>query len=180
MSIDIATLNVKLSTLSYLGGCYPSAEDATTFQQIKYDDLKHAPHVKRWYNHICSFTENERSQWPSADKGKKADDKKEEDDFDLFGDDDEDSEEERRREEDFDRRAREAQARIDAKKAKSGKVEIAKSMGILDVKTYDDETPLEGIAKQVIAIEMDGLKWGECLLTLLPSLYTIFSYRQIR
>ena len=167
MPIDIPTLNIKLSTLSYLGGCYPSQEDAETFQQIRLEDLKHAPHVKRWYLHMCSFSECERASWPGKEDkkaAKKEEEEEDDEDFDVFGDDDEvDSEEERRREEDFDRRAREAQARIDAKKAKSGKVEVAKSMGILDIKPYDTETPLDPIAEKALAITMDGLKWGQCL-----------------
>lgn len=176
MSVDIATLNVTLSSQSYLGGCYPSAKDAETFEEIKVKDLAHAPHVRRWYNHMCSFTERERASWKAAGGKEAAKEEKEaeDEDFDVFGE--EDSEEERKREEDFDRRAKEAQARIDAKKAKSGKVEIAKSMCILDVKPYDSDTNLDEIAAKVVAISMDGLKWGECLIFIISILLYVFVY----
>jgi elongation factor 1-beta len=36
----------------------------------------------------------------------------------------------------------------------------AKSMVILDVKPWDDETDMEALKKSVLSIEMDGLVWG--------------------
>merc|ERR1719284_763589 len=45
------------------------------------------------------------------------------------------------------------------KEEKKGKV-IAKSNIILDIKPWDDETPLEKMEESVRSVEMDGLLWG--------------------
>lgn len=47
------------------------------------------------------------------------------------------------------------------KKKKEGKTKpAAKSMVTLDVKPWDDETDLEELKANVLAIEMEGLVWG--------------------
>jgi len=76
---------------------------------------------------------------------------KDDDDIDLFGSDEEDPEAERLREE----RA----AVSNAKKAKKPAL-VAKSMIILDVKPWDDETDLKEMEVKVRSIEADGLLWG--------------------
>lgn len=49
----------------------------------------------------------------------------------------------------------------DYRKKKEGKAKpAAKSMVTLDVKPWDDETDLEQLKANVLAIEMDGLVWG--------------------
>lgn len=74
----------------------PSKADVETFSTIQVPQSK-TPNVLRWYNHIKSFTDKERSQFPnkkadftlvsgSAEKPAAADD---DDDVDLFGSDDE-------------------------------------------------------------------------------------------
>jgi len=80
---------------------------------------------------------------------KKADD----DDIDLFGSDDEeeDAEAEKLRQERLSAYAE--------KKAKKPAL-IAKSMIILDVKPWDDETDVEAMEKAVRSIQADGLVWG--------------------
>jgi translation elongation factor EF-1beta len=50
-------------------------------------------------------------------------------------------------------------ARKAAKEDKKGKV-IAKSNIILDIKPWDDETPMADLEKSIRSIEMDGLLWG--------------------
>ena len=50
-------------------------------------------------------------------------------------------------------------ARKSAKEDKKGKV-IAKSNIILDIKPWDDETPMADLEKSIRSIEMDGLLWG--------------------
>lgn len=37
---------------------------------------------------------------------------------------------------------------------------MAKSMIVLDVKPWDDETDMEALKKNVLAIQMEGLVWG--------------------
>lgn len=74
----------------------PSKADVDTFSAIQAPQDK-TPNVLRWYNHIKSFSDKERSQFPN----KKADfsvasgasaakaDADDDDDVDLFGSDDE-------------------------------------------------------------------------------------------
>jgi len=80
--------------------------------------------------------------------------KKEDDDVDLFGSDEEEDEEAEKR-----REARLAEAANAAKKSKKPAL-IAKSMIILDVKPWDDETDVQEMERQVRSIQADGLVWG--------------------
>ncbi|KAJ3063049.1 Elongation factor 1-beta [Podochytrium sp. JEL0797] len=77
----------------------------------------------------------------------------EEEDFDLFASDDE--------EEDAEKAAIVAQRlkEYNAKKALKPKT-IAKSMVILDVKPWDDETDMKAMEASIRTIQMDGLVWG--------------------
>merc|ERR1712223_500217 len=50
-------------------------------------------------------------------------------------------------------------ARKSAKEEKKGKV-IAKSNIILDIKPWDDETPMDKLEECIRSITMDGLLWG--------------------
>merc|ERR1712080_440909 len=85
-----------------------------------------------------------------------ADDEADDDDVDLFAsDEEEDAEAERIKAE----RVAAYNARKAAKEEKKGKL-IAKSNILLDVKPWDDETPLSDMEKAVRSIEMDGLLWG--------------------
>merc|ERR1712213_40750 len=79
------------------------------------------------------------------------------DDVDLFGSDEEeeDAEAEKIKAE----RIAAYNARKATKEEKKGKV-IAKSNIILDIKPWDDETPLEKLEESVRSITMDGLLWG--------------------
>jgi len=84
---------------------------------------------------------------PAAEEKKDAD----EDDFDVFGDDDDDEEHEAEIQ-------RIADAAAAAKAAK-GKVVIAKSVVVLDVKPWDTETDLKALEEKIRGIEMEGLEW---------------------
>lgn len=94
--------------------------------------------------------------WPAASTtSEKKEEKKSENDINLFGDDDEDDEEWQN----------EIQRRADEhakKKEASGKKLIAKSAIVIDVKPWEDTTPLDELEKQVRAIAMDGLEWKAC------------------
>jgi len=76
---------------------------------------------------------------------------KADDDMDLFGSDEEDEES---------KNAREAIAKAHLEKKGKKPAVIAKSMIILDVKPWDDETDVKEMEKSVRSIEMDGLLWG--------------------
>jgi len=74
----------------------PSTADVDTFAAVKTPRAA-TPNLLRWYNHIKSFTDKERTQFPKKKSDfssaptsapKPADD--DDDDVDLFGSDDED------------------------------------------------------------------------------------------
>ena len=79
------------------------------------------------------------------------------DDVDLFGSDDDEVDEEAERIKA--ERIAAYNARKSAKEEKKGKV-IAKSNIILDIKPWDDETPMDKLEESIRSIEMDGLLWG--------------------
>lgn len=72
----------------------PSKADVDTFSAIQVPQSK-TPNVLRWYNHIKSFSDKERSQFPnkkaefSSAAGSAAKPADDDDDVDLFGSDDE-------------------------------------------------------------------------------------------
>ncbi|KAJ3011127.1 UNVERIFIED_CONTAM: hypothetical protein HDU68_001813 [Siphonaria sp. JEL0065] len=77
----------------------------------------------------------------------------EEDDFDLFASEDE--------EEDAEKAALVAQRLKEYNEKKAAKPKpVAKSMVILDVKPWDDETDMKALEKEVRGIELPGLVWG--------------------
>ena len=146
-----------LSQKSYIVGYEPSTADVDTFAAIQAPQAK-TPNVLRWYNHIKSFTDKERTQFPNkkaefsvsaASAAKPADD---DDDVDLFGSDDEDDEEAER--------IKQERLKAYAEKKATKKVIIAKSSIVLDVKPWDDETDMKQLETQVRTINMDGLVWG--------------------
>lgn len=76
---------------------------------------------------------------------------KDDDEFDPFADEPEDEEAEA---------AKQARFKEIAKTAKSyGKVVIAKSIIIFEVKPWGEETDLDALAAKILAIEKDGLQW---------------------
>ena len=125
------------------------------------------PHAYRWYNHIKSY-EADFSTLPGDPskafttygpeavavtqnpKDAPADD---DDEVDLFGSDEE--------EEDPEVVAEREKRLAEYKKKKEGKAKpAAKSLVTLDVKPWDDETDMNELVQNVLAIEMDGLVWG--------------------
>merc|ERR1712174_146122 len=106
----------------------------------------------RWWNNLASY----KAEFASLGAGAAAAEEEEDDDFDLFGsDEEEDAEAERIKAE----RIAAYNARKSAKEEKKGKV-IAKSNIILDIKPWDDETPMDKLEESIRSIEMDGLLWG--------------------
>lgn len=150
-------LNEHLASSSYINGYLPSDSDNATFGQLG-GAPKGQPHALRWYNHIASFTKDERAKWPSAgtSNGTAGGDDDDDEDIDLFGDSDEDEEHAAEKE----KIKQERLAAYAAKKAKKPGV-IAKSSVVLDVKPLDDETDLGAMEKQIRdGIKKDGLIWG--------------------
>jgi len=155
---DLKELNAFLEDNAFLDGFVPSKADADQFAAVKECD-KALPHLARWYRNMQSYTEAERAAWTACEKKeeKPAEEKKEggdDDDFDLFEateDDEKVLEEERKR-----------KADELAKKAKE--TGAARSQIVLDVKPWDDTTPMDKLEKAVRAIELDGLAWGQSKL----------------
>ncbi|TPX30922.1 hypothetical protein SmJEL517_g05613 [Synchytrium microbalum] len=179
-------LDAFLEDHSYIDGYAPSQADTAVFEEVKTKPSEDKyPHAARWYRHIDSFgkasstfpgtkkaassygpagaavTNGTASAAPAAKAAptpakpapaaaaKPADD----DDVDLFGSDDEEEDAE------AERIKQERLAEYNAKKAAKPKV-AAKSMVILDVKPWDDETDMKAMEVGVRAIVMDGLIWG--------------------
>jgi elongation factor 1-beta len=166
----IGKFNGFLSDKSYIKGFLPTSEDAKVFadltQRNPQGPEKKFAHVYRWYQHIKSFSDEERTAFPAevvlaeqsqpAAAAPKAEEKKEEkkeeeadfDEDDLFGGV---SEEEL---------AAEKQKREAESKKKAKPVEIQRSNIILDVKPWDDTTDLNKLEELVRGIQMEGLTWG--------------------
>jgi len=161
-------LNNFLADNSYISGYTPSQADVSVWNAFNGKaPTGNAPHAQRWYRHIASFTQQERSAWggqalPQVAGGKPtvaapaaaaaADD---DDDVDLFGSDEEDEEAAKIREERV--------AAYTAKKSKKPAL-IAKSSVLLDVKPWDDETDMKKMEESVRSIHWDGLVWGAAKL----------------
>jgi len=159
----LKALNAHLEDRSYVEGYTPSSADADVFAQLSAAPDAKFPHVLRWWNHINSYSTAERAAFPApvtaapaaapatAAEKKPEQPKSADDDFDLF----EQTEEDKAAiEAELKRKAEEA---MKAAKAKGQ----ARSQIVLDVKPWDDETPMDKLEQAVRAIEMDGLVWGE-------------------
>ncbi|ATY62447.1 Proteasome component C1 [Cordyceps militaris] len=161
----IDALNSCLATRSYIEfyslsqadiSCYRALESAPSAAQY--------PHAARWYNHIASH-EPVFSDIP-GDTSKTYQDygpelierpsfgpsENDDNDVDLFGSDNEDDAEAARIRE---------QRLADYKMRKAAKPKaIAKSVLILDVKPWDDQTDMVALEVAVRGIQRDGLVWG--------------------
>ena len=89
-----------------------------------------------------------------AAKGSTADAAGGDDDVDLFGSEDEEEDQE------VAKVREERLKQYEQKKAAKGPAPPSKSIVTLDIKPWDDETNLEEMYANAVAIEMDGLKWG--------------------
>eukprot|EP00096_Caligus_rogercresseyi_P013342 TRINITY_DN5_c1_g1_i1.p1 TRINITY_DN5_c1_g1~~TRINITY_DN5_c1_g1_i1.p1 ORF type:complete len:214 (-),score=108.66 TRINITY_DN5_c1_g1_i1:180-821(-) len=150
----LGQLNSLLSKSSYVEGYVPSSKDVEVFKKINEKKVKGFEHVTRWFAHIKSYSQDERSKWAGAAAGAAAADD-DDDDVDLFGSDEEEEEES----EDKKRIREERLKAYNDKKSKKPAL-IAKTSVLLDVKPWDDETDMSALTQQVKAIEMDGLHWG--------------------
>jgi elongation factor 1-beta len=181
----LSELNKHLSTRSYIDGFKPSHADnnvlAKIFAQVNANKY---PHVDRWLRHVTSFCVNVRSQWSgkaagneeekksvagapggptkAAGKGKPkapvAEEEEADDDFAMNLSDDEGDDDAQAL---IAKKAQEKEAAKKATKSNKDISKMAKSMLILDVKPEDNETDLGSVEKQIRAISMAGLTWGE-------------------
>merc|ERR1711917_7076 len=150
-------LNAFLLDNSYAGGWVPTQVDVALFNAIKSSPSAEFVNALRWWNNIASYKAEFGSLPAGSAASAAAAEEEDDDDVDLFGSDDEeeDAEAERIKAE----RIAAYNQRKAAKEEKKGKV-IAKSNIILDIKPWDDETPLEKLEESIRSITMDGLLWG--------------------
>eukprot|EP01025_Chloroclados_australasicus_P037109 TRINITY_DN3780_c0_g2_i1.p1 TRINITY_DN3780_c0_g2~~TRINITY_DN3780_c0_g2_i1.p1 ORF type:complete len:238 (-),score=61.68 TRINITY_DN3780_c0_g2_i1:357-1070(-) len=173
----LSYLNDYLLTRSYIDGFQASRDDLVVYSALpSAPDSNQYPHAARWYSHITALlgasfpgkgsgvtvegaagaaapTATPAAAAPADDEEDEVDILQEEsdDDDDLFG---EMTEEEKKRKE-----------IIAAKKAKAAeKAKLSKSMIILDIKPWDDETDLAKMEEFVRSIKYDGLLWGQSKL----------------
>lgn len=149
-------LNEQLADFPYVGGYTPSQADLEQFKTLPSDwKSSNFVHVKRWGNHLSSFSEGEKKAFPGTpgpSAAKKGGD--DDDDFDLFGSDDEETAAA------AEKAKAERAKQLEEQKKKAKPAVVAKSSIILDVKVWDDETDLKEVEAQVRKIQKDGLLWG--------------------
>merc|ERR1711951_22772 len=136
-------LNAFLLDNSYAGGWVPSQVDVALFNAIKSSPDAKYVNALRWWNNISSY----KSEFASLPAGAAA--------AAAAAEEEDDAEAERIKAE----RIAAYNARKSAKEEKKGKV-IAKSNIILDIKPWDDETPMDKLEESIRSISMDGLLWG--------------------
>ncbi|XP_002742150.1 elongation factor 1-beta-like [Saccoglossus kowalevskii] len=161
-------LNDFLADRSYIDGYSASQADVVVYQALSGAPSADLFHALRWYNQIKSYA----SQFDSLPGVKKPvseygpagvaaaaapaaaadddDDDDDDDDVDLFGSDDE---------EEAEKLKAERIKKYNEKKAKKPTL-IAKSMIILDVKPWGDDTDMKAMEEKVRTITSDGLVWG--------------------
>merc|ERR1712088_1110403 len=142
MSFEVASAagleksNKFLLDNSYVSGWTPTQKDVDIFKAIKSSPDGKYGNVLRWWKNISSYSSEFGSLAAGSAPAAAAE---EDDDVDLFGSDDEEDDEEAERIKA--ERIAAYNARKSAKEDKKGKV-IAKSNLILDIKPWDDETPM--------------------------------------
>lgn len=171
----VKDLDAYLVDHSYIEGYQPSQVDVAVFEQLSGAPSESAPNALRWYNHIKSYSNDERKKFsgekkiptslsvssspapaktvpaePAKQQGKPAGGG--DDDLDLFGSDEEEDAEAAR--------VREERLKAYAEKKSKKAAVIAKSSIVLDVKPWDDETDMLQMEDKVRTITMDGLVWG--------------------
>lgn len=159
----VEALNEYLEDRSYVEGYQPSQADVAVFDALGKAPSSSTPHVLRWYNHIKSYSKDDKSKLPGEKKlpasfgstgsapapAPAGDD---DDDLDLFGSDEEEDAEAAK--------IREERLKAYSEKKSKKPAIIAKSSIVLDVKPWDDETDMKEMENKVRTIQMDGLVWG--------------------
>ncbi|GAB4835771.1 hypothetical protein Ancab_000681 [Ancistrocladus abbreviatus] len=164
-------LDEYLLTRSYITGYQASKDDLTVLAAIPVPPSSQYVNVSRWYNHIdallrisgvtaegCGVTilgsaPVEAIATPPISDSKASAAADDDDDVDLFG---EETEEEKKA----------AEERAAAMKASSKKKESGKSSVLMDIKPWDDETDMKKLEEAVRSVQMEGLLWGACMLTM--------------
>ena len=133
-------------------------------------DAEKYPHLPRWFYHMCSFPDKASfpvvdeefvfetaPAAPAAPAKEEKKEEEEEEEEDLFGDDDDEEDEEAAA-------AMEAKLRAEAEKKKAAKEankKVEKSLLVINIKPYDEETDLKALFEKIRATEVKGCKWSE-------------------
>ena len=162
----------KLENNLFFKGPQPSNEDAEVLEELTKEkcvpDQEKFPNLFAWYSLVILFEDEVVATWKKPEqhqKGKKG--KKEEkkegkkekkddeiDEDDLFGDE---TEEDKKAKEEAHKK-REEEKKEDGKKKK--KVEVQKSLVLIDVKVYDPEQDYDALAEKILKnVKRDGLVW---------------------
>jgi len=175
-SKGLKELDEYLLTRSYITGYQASRDDLAVFGAMSSGpSAKEYPHAARWFAHIKALL---GESFPGEGKGvglagasaggaapaaaatmdvdSDSDSSDDDDDMDLFG---EMTEEEKAAKE------KKRVAIEEAKKRAASKEKKCKSLIIMDIKPWDDETDLGEMEKYIRAITYDGLLWGSSKLT---------------
>jgi len=166
----------KLENNLFFKGPQPSQEDAEVLEELTkakcVPDQDKFPNLFAWYSLAVLFEDEVVASWKKPEhkggkKGKK-DEKKDEkknekksekkddeiDEDDLFGDE---TEEDKKAKEEAHKK-REEEKKEDGKKKK--KVEVQKSLVLIDVKVYDPEQDYDALAEKILKnIKREGLVW---------------------
>lgn len=184
VSTDLGPLNQHLASFSYVAGFAPTQHDLAALKEMtSIPSVVAHPHASRWYRHIMSFPEPQRSAWPAevggaptaaaaaapaaaaatpapakqgggkAAKSAGAAKAKDEDEFDLFGDQ---TEEEKKAVGDKAKAEKEKQ-----EKSKKKKEVINKSLLVFDITPMSSETNFDEVERLIREIKIEGLDWGE-------------------
>lgn len=71
LSSELADLNEEIADVSYVADWRPTSKDVELFNACKHftkGKLSNLPHFKRWYNHLKSYSDNERLAFPQPPK----------------------------------------------------------------------------------------------------------------
>lgn len=156
---------------SYCVGYAPTSKDAELFAIVhKMLDAEKYPHLARWFYHMCSFPDKASfpvvdeefvfetaPAAPAAPAKEEKKEEEEEEEEDLFGDDDDEEDEAAAA-------AMEAKLRAEAEKKKAAKEankKVEKSLLVINIKPYDEETDLKALFEKIRATEVKGCKWSE-------------------
>ena len=166
----------KLENNLFFKGPQPSNEDAEVLEELSnakcVPDQEKFPNLFAWYSLVILFKDEVVATWKKKpeqqqQKGKKGkkekkEEKKEEkekkddeiDEDDLFGDE---TEEDKKVKEEAHKK-REEEKKEDGKKKK--KVEVQKSLVLIDVKVFDPEQDYDALAEKILKnVKRDGLVW---------------------
>mmetsp|Transcript_44573 Transcript_44573/g.82674 ORF Transcript_44573/g.82674 Transcript_44573/m.82674 type:complete len:243 (-) Transcript_44573:281-1009(-) len=176
----LAALNTFLESRSYVVGFAPTKTDVELYNTLgKAPNATSFPNVHRFYTHIGSFTDAQRSGFPAGvasssaavaagaggpakGKGKGKKDDSDSDSDDMFADSDDDSKGKAKAKAAAAKAKAKAKAAAAAKSAKPKKAApIAKTQVVYEVKTLEAGQDMAALEAAIRSITIDGLTWGE-------------------